>query len=61
MLTRYALSKGLVDMKVWTVCRPDGHRTRLLTEGQNILAEDQTLEGLGLKIDLLSFQRQTVD
>jgi hypothetical protein len=61
MLTRYALSKGLSGMKVWTAHRPDGHRTRLLTEGQNILAEDQTLEGLGLKIDLLSFQRQTVD
>jgi hypothetical protein len=59
MLTRYALSKGLTDMKVWTVHRPDGHKTRLLTEGQNILAEDQMLEGLGLKIDLLSFQRQT--
>jgi hypothetical protein len=60
-LTRYALSKGLADTKVWTVHRPDGHRTRLLTTGQNILAEDQTLEGLGLKIDLLAFQRQTAD
>jgi hypothetical protein len=58
-LTRYALSKGLADMKVWTVHKPDGHRTRLLTEGRNVLAEDQTLEGLGIKIDLLAFLRQT--
>jgi len=58
-LTRYAFSKGFVGVRVWTVHRPDGHRTRLFTEGQDVLAEDQTLEGLGIKIDLLAFQRQT--
>ena len=57
-LTRYAFSKGFVGVRVWTVERPDGHRTRLFTEGQDVLAEDQTLEGLGIKIDLLAFQRQ---
>lgn len=58
-LTLYAFSKGVAGVRVWTVHRPDGHRTRLLTEGQNILAEDQTLEGLGIKIALLAFQQQT--
>lgn len=58
-LTRYALSKGFVGVRVWTVHTPDGHRTRLFTEGQDVLAEDQTLEGLGIKIDILAFQRQT--
>ena len=58
-LTRYAFSKGFAGVRVWTVHRPDGHRTRLFTEGQDILAEAQTLEGLGIKIDLLALQRQT--
>ena len=58
-LTRYALSKGFAGVRVWTVERPDGYKTRLFTEKQSVLAEDQSLEGLGIKIDLLAFQRQT--
>ena len=58
-LTRYAFSKGFAGVRVWSVERPDGRRTRLFTEGETILADDQTLEGLGIKIDILAFQRQT--
>ena len=60
-LTRYAFRKGFVGVRVWSVERPDGHRTRLFTEGETILADDQTLEGLGIKIDILAFQRQTLN
>lgn len=58
-LTRYALSKGFVGVRGWSVERPDGYKTRLFTEGETILADDHTLEGLCIKIDLLAFQRQT--
>lgn len=58
-LTRYAFSKGFAGVRVWTVERPDGYKTRLFTEGETILADDQTVEGLGIKIDLLAFQRKT--
>lgn len=57
-LTRYATSKGLNnEVRIWTVERPDGHKTRLLTEHHTVLAEDQTLEGIGLKIDLMAFNQ----
>ena len=58
-MTRYAFSKGFAGVRVWTAERPDGYKTRLFTEGETILADDQTVEGLGIKIDLLAFQRQT--
>lgn len=58
-MTRYAFSKGFAGVRVWMVERPDGYKTRLFTEGETILADDQTVEGLGIKIDLLAFQRQT--
>lgn len=57
-LTGYAESKGLAGSRAWLVERPDGYRTRLLTDGQGIIAEDQTIEGLGVKIDALAFQRR---
>lgn len=58
-MTRYAFSKGFVGARVWTVECPDGYKTRLFTEGETILADDQTVEGLGIKIDLLAFHRKT--
>ena len=58
-LTRYAFCKGFAGVRVWSVERPDGYRTRLFTEGETILADDQTVEGLGIKIDVLAFQQQT--
>ena len=58
-LTCYAFRKGFAGVRVWTVERPDGYRTRLFTEGETILADDQTVEGLGIKIDVLAYQRQT--
>ncbi len=53
-LTNYAINKGFNDGKVWVVERPDGYRTRLFTEGSDLLAEDQTIEGICFKIDLLA-------
>ena len=58
-MTRYAHNKGLTGVRVWTVERQDGYKTRLLTEGSEILADDQTVEGLGIKIDVLAFQKRT--
>lgn len=58
-LTRYALSRGFAGAQVWTVERPDGYRTRLFTQGATLLAEDQTLDGLSLKIALLAFERES--
>ncbi len=53
-LTNYALSKGLYLTKCWTVEDKAGFKTRLLTESGKILAEDKSLEGIGIKIDILS-------
>ncbi len=58
-LTRYAFRKGFVGVRVWTVERPDGHKTRLFADGETILADDQTAEGLCIKIDLMAFARQS--
>jgi hypothetical protein len=32
-----------------------------LTEDDTVLLEDQTLEGLGLKIDLMAFQKKAIE
>lgn len=60
-LTAYALSKGFVGVRVWSVERPDGYRTRLFTKGDEVLADDQTLDGMALKIDLMAFQHSRVE
>lgn len=57
-LTQYAQHKGLSNTRVWLVEEPSGRRTRLLVEGDAILADDQSLEGMGIKIDALSFARK---
>ena len=42
--------------KAFFVERPDGFKTRLfIGETQDILADDQTLDGIATKIDLLKF------
>ena len=58
-MTIYVMSKGLVGVRAWTVERPDGYRTRVLTKGEAILAEDQTIEGMGVKLNLLVLGVQT--
>jgi len=52
-LTRYAFSKGNVGVRVWTVELPDGYKTRLLTKDGKVLEDDQSLDGLCMKIDII--------
>ncbi len=41
----------------WIIERPDGFRSRLLvSEAGEVIADDQLLEGMGIKIDLLKMQ-----
>jgi hypothetical protein len=49
---------ALKEAVAWVVERPDGHRTRLLTVGQEILAENQGLEAFGAEIDMLKVATQ---
>jgi hypothetical protein len=58
-LTRYAAKEGLASVRVWTIETRDGMRTRVVTEGTDVLADDQTLDGIGVAIDVLAFQRKT--
>ena len=45
-----------LEGKAFFVERPDGFKTRLfIGETQDILADDQTLDGIATKIDLLKF------
>jgi hypothetical protein len=60
-LTRYAFLKGLRGVRVWLAERPTGFKAYILTEDDTVLLEDQTLEGLGLKIDLMAFQKKAIE
>lgn len=54
-LSHYAFSKGFTDTNVWIIERLDGYKTFVFTDNKIILAEDNTLEGIGIKIDLLAY------
>ena len=60
-LTKYSFDRGFSGTRVFVVERPDGYRTRLFTEGENILAESQSLEGICSKIDIISISRRYCD
>lgn len=55
---RYAESRGLIGVAAWLIRRPDGYMARVLTEGGAVIADDQTLDGIGSKIDALSISRK---
>lgn len=59
-LTRYAACKGLPDVRVWVIERPDGVHTRLVTEGDAVLTENQTLDGIGCAINMLALKRRAL-
>ena len=55
--TNYAKAQGLKDAVVWlTEAFADGYRTRLLLVDGQVVADEQSVESLGVKIDLLAFQ-----
>ncbi len=57
--TNYARLKGLKDVVVFIFESKDGYQARCITENGKWLDEDRTLEGIGVKIDLLAFARGT--
>ena len=55
--TNYATAQGLKDAVVWiTEAFADGYRTRLLIIDGQVVADEQSVEALGVKIDILAFQ-----
>lgn len=62
-LTKYSRNhngekdESMKDVVVWCVERPNGYRTRVMTEGNEILEENQTLEGMACKIDWIRISR----
>lgn len=52
-------SKGTtLDARVFYVEEISGRRVRVVVESGDIIAEDQTLEGIGMKIDMLKFLKR---
>lgn len=57
--TRYATKPDMhetsLDMSVWLVENADGKRNRVIVDNQlkTVIHEDSTLEGIGVKIDML--------
>lgn len=56
--SHYARHKLGTDAAVWYVQETSGRRTRLLTENNEILHEDQALEGMACYIDILAIARK---
>jgi hypothetical protein len=52
--TQYAQRKGLAGVSAWIVEEADGYVTRVLTKDGQALADSTSLEGIGLKIDILA-------
>lgn len=62
-LTQYARDPGRLGVSLNAVTAlivtdPQGITTRLLMEGQDVLAEDQSLESIACRIDMLKLARQ---
>jgi hypothetical protein len=49
---------SLPGHKVWIVETPEGKKTRLLTDGQDIIAEYTGLEDMAVKIDIIKAQKK---
>lgn len=47
-----------LDVKVFYVEEVSGRRTRVVAERGGIVAEDQTLDGICMKIDMLKFLKR---
>lgn len=55
-LTNYA--RKLKNTSVWIIEKPDKFRTRLLLIDNEIVYENQTLEGMACKIDAIAFSNK---
>lgn len=49
----YARGKGIDDVELWYVERPDGYRTRVMTRIGEPIYDDQTAEGMACHIDMM--------
>ncbi len=64
--TKYAQRPDVNGITLDVVCflveEPDGHMTRvLLSKNEEIIEEDQTLEGIGTKIDIRKLLKNNLD
>lgn len=48
---------SLPNHRVWKVETPEGRRTRLLCDGQDIIYESPRMEDMAAKIDVLKLQK----
>ena len=53
--TNYAKKKGLKNTKVFYLKDRKGYKTRVIIKDGKYEGEDQTIDGIGIKIDLLAF------
>lgn len=47
-----------LDVKVFYVEEASGRRTRVVVDHGEVIAEDQTLDGIGMKIDMFKFLKR---
>lgn len=53
----YAKFKGIENAQGFLIELPDGYKTRVLIVDDELVAEDQSIEGLGGKIDQLALHK----
>ena len=51
----------VLDIQAWIVECPNGYRTHILIEGENIIGDGQSLEAIGAKIDWLKCAKRFDD
>lgn len=56
--TQYARDKGLADVQVLFVERSDGYQTRIIAQGGEAIYEDQSLEGIGVQLDIMAITKE---
>ncbi|MEN6549976.1 MAG: hypothetical protein ABFE07_28365 [Armatimonadia bacterium] len=57
LLNSYLREKGAPEnLSGWVAERPDGVRSYLVIDGQGVLLDDQNLETIGGKIDILAMK-----
>lgn len=49
----------LIGARGWYVECPDGHKSYVITMGDEVVIESQSLESVGVEIDLLKFAKRS--
>lgn len=58
-IQRYAKSRGITDVQCMFAETPDGHRSRIIARGQEVLDSSTSFEATACFLDMLAFAKDT--